>query len=285
MYNLRYHIASLVSVFLALSVGLLLGTIVVDRGIVSAQRTSLVASINKNVETVNAQNRSLKSANDALTAFGNAAAPQLLADKLAGRTILVLADPESGETVSRVQEALRLSGANTAVTTLTGADLGLGDPKAKDAALAVLGSAAESELETRVVETLAREWTTAGDARPLTSALAATGALKQQGLAADAAASGVVLATVFGGTPDPAALRLAAALTAPGRFGAGVEISKSPDGQAKAAVAAGMSGVDDGDTPMGQVSLTWVLLGRAAGSYGTVSGVDGPFPNPLFPGP
>ena len=32
MYNLRYHIASLVAVFLALAVGLLLGTVVVERG-------------------------------------------------------------------------------------------------------------------------------------------------------------------------------------------------------------------------------------------------------------
>jgi hypothetical protein len=47
MYNLRYHIVSLVAVFLALTVGLVLGTVVVERGVLTKQRAALVGDLTK----------------------------------------------------------------------------------------------------------------------------------------------------------------------------------------------------------------------------------------------
>ena len=42
MYNIRYHIASLVAVFLALALGLVLGGLVVQQGTFSKQQKALV---------------------------------------------------------------------------------------------------------------------------------------------------------------------------------------------------------------------------------------------------
>ena len=60
MYNLRYHIASLVAVFLALSVGLVLGSIVVERGTLDEQREALVTSLQQEFTELNAENKLLK---------------------------------------------------------------------------------------------------------------------------------------------------------------------------------------------------------------------------------
>lgn len=282
MYNLRYHIASLVSVFLALSVGLLLGTIVVERGVLNAQRTTLVDSIRKDVDKVNAANQRLKAQNEALSVYAAETAPELVRGVFTGRTVLVIADPDAGETVARTSDAIKLAGGAVALAEFPSAGFALGDAKVRDAAMKALGSPEASQLETRVAETLAKEWTTPGDSRVLTNALIAANGLKLSGLPASATIGAAAVSAVYGGAPDQAALRLAGTLARDGRFAAGVEITKKATGQAKAAVATGLSGVDDVESPLGQISLVWVLAGRAAGSYGSGSGVDGPFPQPLF---
>lgn len=285
MYNLRYHIASLVAVFLALSVGLLLGTIVVERGVLNAQRTRLVDSIQKDVDKVNAANQRLKAVNDALGAYASATAPEIVRGIFQGRTVVVLADPDAGETVARTTDAVKLAGGDVALAEFSGVGLSLGDAKVRDAAMKALGSPEASQLETRVAETLAKEWTTPGDSRVLTAALIGAGGLKLSGLAATATVGAAAVSAVYGGVPDPGALRLAGALARDGRFSAGVEVTKKATGQARAAAAAGLSGVDDVESPLGQVSLIWVLAGRAAGSYGSGTGVGAPFPQPLFKQP
>ena len=107
MYNLRYHIASLVAVFLALAMGLLLGTIVVERGVLSDQQTTLVAGLQKDFSQIRAESAALKTANDALSAFAGEAAPKLVDGALTGRTVLVIAAPDSADTVASVTSAVK----------------------------------------------------------------------------------------------------------------------------------------------------------------------------------
>ena len=44
-----------------------------------------------------------------------------------------------------------------------------------------------------------------------------------------------------------------------------------------------MSGVEDIDTSLGQVSLVWTTSGRVSGLFGTSKDADAPYPTPLFP--
>jgi hypothetical protein len=283
MYNLRYHIASLVAVFLALAMGLLLGTIVVERGVLSDQQTTLVTGLQKDFDQVRAESAAVKKQNDALTAFGTQAVPRLVDGALAGHVVLVIGSPDSGETVANVTSDVRAAGGTAAVVTFTGAGLSLADNGVAAAAGKVLGVTAASVDETAVVNALAREWTTAGDPRALTKAMTAAGGLKLTGLAAQTVVDSVVVSAPFNGTPDPAAFALASAVATGSGPVAGVESTLHPDGTAAAAKAAGLSGVDDVDSPIGSVSLVWVLAGRATGLFGAGTGVDAAFPTPLFP--
>jgi hypothetical protein len=285
VYNLRYHIASLVAVFLALALGLLLGTIVVERGVLSDQQTTLVAGLQKDFDQIRTESAALKKANDSLSAFAAEAAPHIVDSALAGRDVLVIASPDSGDTVADVSAAVRAAGGRTAVVTFAGVGLSLADGSVSAAADKALGVAAGSADATAVIAALAREWSTPGDPRTVTKALAAAGGLKLAGFPATVTVDAVAVCAVFDGAPDPSAFLLAHALAGGSLPAAGVENSRRADGTAAAAKAAGMSGVDDVDTPVGSVSLIWVLAGRARGLYGSGNGVDAAYPSPLFPRP
>jgi hypothetical protein len=283
MYNLRYHITSLVAIFLALTVGLLLGGVVVERGTLQGQKTTLVDSLKKSYEGLSADQRVLKSENDALTAFSDQAVPRVVSGLLQGRTVVVIADPASGDVVSEVTKALREAGARAAVATFTSPRLGLDDPAVAKSFADAVGAAGPPATETSVSAALAAEWTSPGSTRPVTAALVKAGALRLEGLASDAVVDGAVSAAVWEAKPDDAALRLTKTITGPDRYGAGVETTKRAAGLAVAAVGAGLSAVDDVDRPIGRVSLVWILAGRTAGHYGLGKGADAVFPSPLFP--
>lgn len=282
MYNLRYHIASLVAVFLALTVGLLLGSIVVERGLLSSQRTTLVEGLQSEFDTLRAESKDLKASNATLSSFAADAVPGVVSGTLTGRTIMVIASPDSADTAARASEAVRLAGGDVAVATLSGPGLGLGDQAVSAAVAKGLGVAASSLETTHVMNALAVEWSTVGAARPVTRALVASGALKLTGLPVTATVSGTAVTAVFDDTVDPWAIRLAHAMVDDSRFAVGVDTTKRSDGSAKAAQAAGLSGVDDVDTALGRVSFAWVLSGRAAGLFGEGKGATARYPSPLF---
>lgn len=283
MYNLRYHIASLVAVFLALAMGLLLGSIVVERGVLSSQQSTLVAGLQQRFDQVSAESATVQKANDTLSAFSAEAAPRVAAGALEGTTVLVIAAPDSGETVANVTAAVRAAGGHTAVATFSDVGLSLADKDVAAAAAKALGVAAEAVDSTAVITALAREWGTPGDPRVLTKALSTAAALKLTGLPATATVDAVAVTAAFGGKPDPGAFALAKAITGTVRPALGVESTKHLDGTAVAAKAAGLSGVDDIDTPIGGVSLVWVLAGRTHGLFGVGDTVDSAYPSPLFP--
>ena len=283
MYNLRYHIASLVAVFLALSVGLLLGTVVVERGVLNAQKTSLVQGLQKDYDKLRSDIVGLTARADTLSAFAGEAENAVVRDVLTGKTIVVVADPDSADVVKLAVDSIRAAGGTAAVATLTKPGLALANAGVLQAVATALAVPEASLDETRVTAELAREWTTPGGPRTLTNALVAAGAIKLDSFSAPAAADGVIVASVWDGKPDAAALALARAATGPGRAAVGVETTKRKTGLAAAAATAGMSGVDDLDDVLGRVSMVWLAAGRATGLYGIGKAAEGRYPSPLFP--
>jgi len=282
MYNLRYHIASLVAVFVALTVGLLLGSIVVERGLLSSQQTTLVQGLQAEFDALRTESAGLKADNETLGSFASDAVPRVVEGVLADRTILVLASADTADTAARASEAVRLAGGKVAVATFAGPGFSLGDAVITAAVAKELGVPASSLDATQVVSRLAGEWSISGTPRPLTKALIAAGGLKLQGLAATATVGGTAITAVYDGVPDPWSLRLARAMVDDARFAVGVDTAKRSDGSAQAAKAAGFSGVDDVDTAMGRVSFVWVLSGRAHGLFGQGEGASARYPSPLF---
>ncbi len=284
MYNLRYHIASLVAVFLALSVGLLLGTVVVERRVGESTKATLVDRLTEKQDQIMSENQALKRQLDVLDGFSAEASAEIERDLLKGRSILIIGDTGPAETVKQASDAVRAAGGTPVEATLFGPNMGLDDPKARTAAAKALATPEASIVETLVVTVLSREWSTPGDARVLTRALVSARALRLDGLEPTATVGGVIVVASWTGGPDAAAISLAKSLQRPGRFAIGVESVKRPTGMAKAAVDAGLSGVDDVGSSLGRLSTIWVLAGRAGGHFGVQPGSESAYPEPLFPG-
>src|SRR5574340_14803 len=106
MYNLRYHIASLVAVFLALSVGLILGTVVAERGMITDQATALVSDLQQRFDEISAENEQLQAGMERDRAFAEEVVPTLTAGNLQGRNVFIFVGPDGAADADVVVAAL-----------------------------------------------------------------------------------------------------------------------------------------------------------------------------------
>lgn len=90
MINLRYHIVSLIAVFLALGVGVLVGTTVIDKVTVEALDSRL-RRVQRSVGVIDAENRTLKSQVAVGREFADRTRELVVRDHLTDVAVLVLA--------------------------------------------------------------------------------------------------------------------------------------------------------------------------------------------------
>ncbi len=121
MIDFRYHLVSIVAIFLALAIGIVLGT--------TALSGPVTKALSKTTGQLQNENENLRSANSALqqqlngaNSFAQTAAPQLLAHQLDGqRVVLVSAPGAPSQLTGGVTTALKQAGATvTGQITLQG---------------------------------------------------------------------------------------------------------------------------------------------------------------------
>lgn len=283
MYNLRYHIASLVAVFIALSVGLLLGTLVAERGMISDQTNQLVADLQSRFDEISAQNADLEAGLARDRAFAESAVVPLTAGQLAGKTVAIVAGTGRVDGVSAVSDAIAGAGGSTFTVTLEQTALGLYESEPENLAgyLALRGVDMASpgpELEQQVADALVAEWRAGGD-QPLTQLLVGTGRMGIESTSATTTVDAVVLMGSDEAACDPFALALGGSMAAAGGRAVGVETAPAEDGCASACAARGLSAIDHVGTAQGRFSLVWILAGRADGYYGSGTGAQAYYPS------
>lgn len=115
MIDFRYHLVSIVAVFLALAIGLVIGAEAVSPKLAKTLYDASVSDQKRNNQ-LSAQNGLLRRQTSADNAFAQASASYLLSHLLEGQKVVLVTAPGAGSaTTSGVMSALRLSGA-----TLTG---------------------------------------------------------------------------------------------------------------------------------------------------------------------
>jgi hypothetical protein len=337
MIDFRYHLVSLISVFLALAVGIVLGAGPLNEPIARGLSQS-VQQLRQDRDTLNDQ---LKTAQAGITnrdAFISQIEPGLVADQLGGRSVVLVTLPGfDADAVKPLTAAIAASGAKvTGRVDVQNAWVDPNDASAREKAVqalaagvgALAGSTAtpsasgssstpsptRSGASSQVVaaQLLARALVTGelsasektdATARTLLDGLARAGLIDVNGDTPTRATQAVILApgvtqAVQGaapspspsGTPDPTPswVTLARALDA-GSTGAvvvGPASSATAGGlvsavRADAPLAAELSTVDTGGTPMGDVATVFALreqqLGKA-GQYGFGDGAKAPLP-------
>ena len=143
MISFRFHLVSLVAVFMALGVGVLTGTTVINRGVV-ARLESQTESLEAGSRTLENELRRLQSEAE----IWAEAIPPMLSGRLEGRQILLLSqDGTSGETLAEVQGALEAAGAQVVVSLTIGPRMALTTEADRSALAAVLGIEVADEPE------------------------------------------------------------------------------------------------------------------------------------------
>ncbi len=112
MIDFRYHLVSIVAVFLALAIGIVIGSTSVLKGAVLSGLQKTSAAEKSRIDSLYAQNGQLKQQLNAAQSFASASEHVLLDGLLAGqRVVLVEAPGAPGSVVSGVQNALTTAGA------------------------------------------------------------------------------------------------------------------------------------------------------------------------------
>jgi Copper transport outer membrane protein, MctB len=111
LINLRYHIVSLTAVFLALAVGILMGSTVLDRGTVALLERSS-SQLRGNLDTYRAENERFRNELGQWRQYGDQLLPAQVAGRLQGRqVVLVDIDLVDDATREAVRDVLRRAGA------------------------------------------------------------------------------------------------------------------------------------------------------------------------------
>ena len=116
MPDLRYHLISLISVFLALAIGILLGVAMADRGVVSdrmeAEITSIQRQFARQQEEIGKQDEQIAEQQGVLDGMSEA----IIADSLQGMDVALVTGPYAdGGVAGDVQSDLGEAGANIVI--------------------------------------------------------------------------------------------------------------------------------------------------------------------------
>jgi hypothetical protein len=289
MFDLRYHVASLAAVFIALVIGILVGVGISSRGVISNPERSLlnqrIDDLQSRLDAVSARADVLGRQQTFSDSFVADVYPALVHERLAGRKIaLVFVGTVDQRLRSSIEQALADAGAKPLLRVRA--------IKVPVDANGILTAVPHSPLavETdkaqvrKIGEALGREFVLGKDTH-LWDALTGRIVVEQDGRA-QPRADGVVVVRTAGPQQGASARFLAgfySGLAEAGKPSAGVESSKTLPSTLGAFNRAGLSTVDDVDTSLGRLALVLVLSGMAQGNYGEKpTATDGVLP-PLLP--
>ncbi|MDR0347552.1 MAG: copper transporter [Coriobacteriales bacterium] len=162
MYNFRYHLVTIVSIFAALALGLLLGVALTGSDLVRDASNNLAESLTKQFDELNSTNEALSRQLGAEEQFSR----ELLAGWRLGRLedraiVIVTRTPEQSDALStEMSELIRESGGVPIVVRINAARGVIPDDEASLAELKALVREVDGEnYEVTVARALADEWT------------------------------------------------------------------------------------------------------------------------------
>jgi hypothetical protein len=317
--DFRYHIVSIVAVFLALAIGIVLGSTELQGTTIDGLRASS-NSLKNQLSNVSAERDSYKQLSDASDAFLGTAESKLVSGYLTGDRLVLVTEPgASSAVVSGVKQAVGLAGATVTGTVAlqpkfndlsgaTQANLSTINQQEAAANVAVLASPAASQtvyqqqaaqlIASAILETAAGEaGLSASSAQLLLQAYSQAGYLTVSGTVTDRATLAVIVtpeAAPSDGSGDPANQVLLAVASQFATASAATLVTGSMAGSSASGSAIGVlrgssvsgqvSSVDNADSTLGQISSVWALANQLAGgkpnSYG-ISGASAVSPVPL----
>jgi hypothetical protein len=281
MFDLRYHVASLAAVFVALVIGILVG-VAMSGKVDDAEKQALKSDVNRLEAQLNAASEGkakISREHTALRAFIKNAYPMLIADRLPGKRVAVLfVGPVDASVRQQIEQSISDAGGPSPLR-LRALKVPI-DPTNLDGHL----DGDLAQYKTSGLDDLGREFanelvnggdTPAWDA--LTSQL-----VEEKAGSFRKPVDGVVVARTVSPQSGPTASFLSGVYEGLGDA-AVPAVGVEPSGVSRSAVPTwtqdGLSTVDDIDSPAGRLALALILSGGSAGNYGLKAGAgDGIVP-------
>lgn len=273
MFDLRYHVASLAAVFLAIVIGILVGVGLSNRGTL---RETERRNLERDIAELQAERNELRGRIEALEAaaeYEQETEDAVLENRLLDRRILlVFVGSVNGAVRTNVEQMADAAGASMTMRALR---VPIDFVEVQDALVDV------PDAPTQPVDlgrAFALELLNGGET-PLLDELRMV--IEEQEGVTRGAVDGVVIAHSSERQGAATARFLAglySGLLGGGRPAIAVETTETDDSALPIFDRHGYSTVDNVDTPTGRVSLAVLLAGDATGDYG-VNGEDGPIPD------
>ncbi|HEX4288957.1 MAG TPA: copper transporter [Trebonia sp.] len=312
MIDFRYHLVSIVAVFLALAIGIVLGSTELQGNTIDVLRTS--SNLLKNeLDQSNAERNTAQQENQNNQTFLGIAEPRLVANELPRMRVVLITEPGANSTViTQVTKAAKLAGATvtgqvaiqpkfndlsgTTQSSLSQINADLASTDGTPLATPSNQQTFNQQQAAQLIGTAILATTTAGettgistaDATTLLAAYAQAGYITITPAVTDRATLAVVVtpdAAPSDGQNDPAtqvllamAQEFAAASAATVVVGstAGSSSAGSAIGVLRASsVASLVSSVDNADSVMGAVSTIWALQDQLGGGKPNSYGISG----------
>jgi Copper transport outer membrane protein, MctB len=278
VFDLRYHVASLAAVFLALVVGILIGVGLTSQGVISTSERKIlnqrISDLQRQRDSARQRSTDLAKAKRVADDFVKRTYPALMENRLSSTRVVVLfVGPVDGGIRSEIGETLA-DGGSTGASRVRGLRVPVNMSKVNQA-LRAAAFARFVGQPGHLGAALADEFVLGGK-MPLWTALARQLVSGRDG-SDEEPADGVVVVR----SAEPQALATARLLSglydelvALGVPSVGVEDSDAPLSAVDAFRKHGVSSVDDLDTSAGRLALAIVLAGGQPGHYGLKASAD-----------
>jgi Copper transport outer membrane protein, MctB len=281
MFDLRYHVASLAAVFLALVIGILVGVGISSQGVISTNERDVlnerIAELKRQRDSARQRAADLTRSQRVSQTFVSRTYPALMSGRLqATRVAVLFVGSADGSVPAEIEETLtdadssgivRLRALKVPIDVSTiSRILSSRRPLARYAGARRLGELGEA---------LAVEFVTGGRA-PLWTALTRVLVEERSGDAREPVDAVVVVRST--GPQQRGSARflagLYAGLVGSGAAVVGVETSDAPLSAVETYRERGISSVDDVDTPAGRLALAVLLAGGEPGHYGVKASAE-----------
>lgn len=160
MFDMRSYIVSLIAVFMALGIGILLGTVIVDNGILVDQQNAFLKKIGDQMRELREENKDLQSRLDISERFMPEAAGFITKDRLIGKRVAIFCTAKVDEQVRKsVAQTIAGAGGESILYTINIADIGAADAgtKKKLRDLFEVDQVSDMQLEAIIVQNFAED--------------------------------------------------------------------------------------------------------------------------------
>ncbi len=148
----RYHLVSIMAIFLALGLGVVVGTTVINPGLVK-NLNNQTDGLKQDVRNLLQDKQDLQGQLDTMGTFGEQAMPYLVGDKLLGRQVVILTEEGvDAKAVAETRRALDLSGAEVLTTLTVRPTMSGGTPTAQHELATLLGLSSTTSPDQLVSE-------------------------------------------------------------------------------------------------------------------------------------